>query len=251
MNILVTGGFGVIGAWVTRELFEEGYKPIIYENRLDTYLLPDIAEKIETVIGDILDFATLVRTLKEYKIECVVHLAALMPAQGQANPLLGFKVNALGTVNVLETARIMGTKRVVFASSRAVYAPYTGKYGYPTYEPINEEYPQQPIASVLVYGTSKIAGELMGLNYAQNCGLEFVALRFGAPYGVGRKARHGALAIHSKMIENAMLGKPTKIPRGGDEKDDMVYVKDIARGITLACFAQNLGHNIFNIARTM
>lgn len=248
MNILVTGGLGVIGAWVTRDLFDQGHKPVVYENRLDTYLLSDIVEKIGIVIGDITDFAKLVRTLKEYKIECIAHLAAMMPVQCQANPILGFKVNAGSTVNVLEAASIMGIRRVVFASSKAIFAPMTGEYGYPTYKAVNEDYPRDPLPSILVYGASKIASELMGINYAKNCGLEFVALRFGAPYGVGRKARHGALAIQSKMLENAMLGKPTKIPRGGDERDDMVYIRDIARGFTLACFVQNLKHNVFNIA---
>lgn len=246
MNILVTGGLGVIGAWVTRQLFEEGHTPIIYENRWDTTLLPDIAPKIKIVLGDILDWAALLRTIREHKVECIVHLAALMPGQCNANPLLGVQVNALGTVNLLETARIMGIKRFVFASSKATFAGISGEYAYPTYKPVNEDYLQQPLPSMRVYGTTKIASELMGIHYAQNYGLEFIALRFGAPYGVGRKARHGSLAVHSVMIENAMLGKPTRV-KGGDEREDMVYVKDIAQSIVLACFARNVKHSTFNI----
>lgn len=247
MNILVTGGLGVNGVWVTRQLFEQGHKPVVYENRWDTSLLPDIADKIEIVIGDVLDFATLIRTLKEHKIECITHLAALMPGQAQANPLLGFRVNALGTVNILETARIIGIKRIVYTSSKAVFAPITGEHGHPTYKLIDEDYPKQPLPSILVYGAAKVASELMGLNYAQNYGLEFIALRFSTIYAMGKKVRHGPIAVHSKMIENAMLGKPTKISRGGDQKDDMIYIKDVAHSIILACFAQNLRHNVFNI----
>jgi len=245
MNILITGGLGVNGAWVTRQLLEQGHRPIVYENRMDTLLVSDIKDEIEIVTGDILDLAALSRTIKEHKIKRICHLAALMPGPAQANPQLGFQINAVGTVNVLEAARIMGVERVVFTSSISVYPPFTGEYGYPSYKPVNEDYPKYPASTV--YGTAKLASELMCFQYHQNYGLDFAALRFSEIYGIGKKARHGPIAIYNEMIENAMLGKPTIIPRGGDEKADMVYVKDVANSIVLACFARNLKHHVFNI----
>lgn len=245
MNILVTGGLGVNGAWVTRQLLEQGHRPVVFENRLDTTLVADIADKIEVVIGDILDLPAVMRAVKEHKIQRICHLAALMPSASQANPWMGFQVNAVGTVNILEAARIMDVERVVFTSSISVFTPFTGEYGYPTYRPVNEDYPKYP--PFRVYGASKVASELMGFQYQQNYGLEFVTLRFSEIYAIGKKARHGPIAIYSQMIENAMLGKPTVIPRGGDEKVDMVYVKDAANSIVLACFASKLTHHEFNI----
>ncbi len=245
MNILVTGGLGVNGAWVTRQLLEQGHRPVVYENRMDTLLVPDIINKIDVVIGDILDLAAVIRTIKEYKVQRICHLAALMPGPAQANPWLGFQVNATGTVNILEAARIMDVERIVFTSSIVVFTPFTGEYGYPTYKPVDEDYPKYPTS--MVYSAAKVASELMCLQYNQNYGLELVILRFSEIYGIGKKTRHGPIAIYSKMIENAMLGKPTIIPHGGDEKTDMVYVKDVANSIVLACFAQSLKHRVFNI----
>ncbi len=245
MNILVTGGLGVNGAWVTRQLLEQGHRPVVYENRMDTLLVPDIMHKIDIVIGDILDLSTVIRTVKEYNIQCICHLAALMPGASQANPWLGFQVNAAGTVNILEAARIMGVERVVFTSSIGVYSPFTGEFGYPTYKPVDEDYPKYP--TTMVYSAAKVASELMCFQYNRNYGLDFVILRFSEIYGIGKKVRHGPIAIYNRMIENAMLGKPTTIPHGGDEKTDMVYVKDVASSIVLACFTQSRKHHVFNI----
>lgn len=245
MNILVTGGLGVNGAWVTRQLLEQGHRPVVYENRMDTLLVPDIMDKIEIVIGDILDLSTVIRTVKEYSIQCICHLAALMPGASQANPWLGFQVNAIGTVNILEAARIMEVERVVFTSSIGVYSPFTGEFGYPTYKPVDEDYPKYP--TTMVYSAAKVASELMCFQYNRNYGLDFVILRFSEIYGIGKKARHGPIAIYNRMIENAMLGKPTTIPHGGDEKTDMVYVKDVANSIVLACFTRSRKHHVFNI----
>lgn len=245
MNILVTGGLGVNGAWVTRQLLEQGHRPVVYENRMDTLLVPDIMDKIEIVIGDILDLSTVIRTVKEYSIQCICHLAALMPGASQANPWLGFQVNALGTVNILEAARIMEVERVVFTSSIGVYSPFTGEFGYPTYKPVDEDYPKYP--TTMVYSAAKVASELMCFQYNRNYGLDFVILRFSEIYGIGKKTRHGPIAIYNRMIENAMLGKPTTIPHGGDEKTDMVYVKDVANSIVLSCFTRSRKHHVFNI----
>jgi UDP-glucose 4-epimerase len=247
MNILVTGGLGVNGAWVIRELFERGHRPVVYESRLDTSLVSDLKDRLDIVTGDILDLPTVIRTIAEYQVTCVVHLAALMPGQARANPMMGFKINAGGTVNLLEACRITGVERMVFASSKAALSPATGEYGYPMYKPIDENFPTCPAGATLVYGTAKVASELMGLSYSEDHGIEFISLRFATIYGPNKSARHGTIAIHSKMIENAMVGESTLVPRGGDEKDDMLYVKDCAHAIVLACFAENVEHRIFHI----
>jgi len=250
MNILVTGGLGVNGVWVVRQLLEMGHKPIIYENGLDISLAPDFVTKVnkqDIVIGDILDLSSIIRTLKEHKIERIIHLAAVMPGTARVSPIIGLQVNCLGTVNILEAARIVEVRRVVFTSSKGVFAPVNGEYGYPTYKPVDESYPTYPQGPISVYGASKIASELVGIVYSEDFGMEFIALRFATIYGIGKSARHGTIAIHTKMIENAMVGKPTMVPYGGDEKDDMLYVKDCANAIVLACLAENVKHHIFNI----
>jgi UDP-glucose 4-epimerase len=242
--VLVTGGSGVNGPWVLRSLVEQGISVINYDTRTDTSLYADISHKVETLAGDILDLPNLINTLRRYNVDRIVHLAAIMPDPLESNPYLNYRVNVDGTINILEAARLMNIKRVVYTSSVAVYAPITREYGYPTYKPVDEDYPQVPHG---VYGAAKLFTEHMCFNYHRIYGVDFVILRFSWIYGPGKQARHGALALHSKLIESAMLGRPMKIPQGGDEKVDSVYCRDVGQGVALACFAENLQHHVFNI----
>lgn len=245
MTILLTGGMGAIGSWVARELVELGHRPVLYDARAEFTLIPDLLGKVDVVTGDLLDLPNLVRTVLERKIERILHLAAMMPPQAQDNPYQGFQVNALGTVHVLEAARICAARRVVYTSSKGVYGPITGEHAHPTYRPLTEDYPARPNS---VYGATKLAGENMALNYVRNYGLDFVALRFGSTYGPGKLGRHGIVGLHSRMIEAAMAGQETRIPQGREQVDDMVYNADTAHAVVLACFAERLEHRAFNIA---
>ena len=246
MNILLTGGLGVNGAWVTRKLVERGCRPVVLENRIDTSLVGDgIAGQIELVEADITDLDALLRIFKQYKIQRVVHMAALITGI-QIELLKGFEVNATGTVKVLEAASKAGVERFVYTSSRAAYGHIDGPNAHPTYEPITEDHPQRPF---LVYDVCKVASEGMGRNYARMRGLQFVALRFAQIYGPGKLQRHGPYGLFSQLVESPLAGKPVKIPRGGDQRDDVIYVDDIAEAIVLAVLHPRLAYDAYNISR--
>lgn len=246
MNILLTGGLGVNGAWVTRKLVERGYRPIVLENRIDTSLIgPEIAGKIDLVETDITDLEALIEVFGKHKIQRVVHMAALITGI-QAELLKGFEVNASGTVNVLEAASKTGVERVVYTSSRAAYGHIDGVNAHPHYEPIKEDHPQRPF---LVYDVCKVASEGMGRNFARMRGLQFVALRFSQIYGPGKLQRHGPYGIFSQLIESPLAGKPVKIARGGDQRDDVIYVDDIAEAIVLAVLHRRPSYDVYNISR--
>ncbi len=244
-SVLVTGGTGVIGSWVTRQLVDQGIRVVTYSRHPDTTFLKDIVDKIDFVAGDILDLPSIIQTIKHYKVERIIHMSAALPDILNSNPFMGYRINVDGTMNILEAARQMEIKRVVYTSTMGVYDGAEGEYGYPTYKPIDEAYPKAPNS---IYGTTKFFSENMAINYHRLFGLDVVITRFAMVYGPGKQARHGILGIHSKIIESAMLGKPLKIPQGRDEKQDMIYVRDIAIGLALACFAENLEHRIFHIA---
>jgi UDP-glucose 4-epimerase len=248
VNILVTGGLGVNGCWVTRQLLEMGHRPVVYDNRPDFSLLPDLAGKVELVVADVLDFPTLVRTIRDHHVERICHLAAMYPGPADADPVLGFQVNALSTVYMLEAARTMGLARVVFTSSVGALSRRTAEYGHPTYKPLSEDYPAYP-AGGGVYSACKVASELMGQFYQRKYGVEFVALRYASIFGLGKKAaRHGDHdKLYTQLVENAMLGRPTGVPHGGDEKQDMTYARDVAHSVVLACFAPKPQHQVFHI----
>lgn len=249
MNVLVTGGLGVNGLWVTQRLAELGHRATVLENRTDDPAASVIGGQIEVVSGDILDRTDIAGAIRDYDVDVIAHLAALMPDAAQDDPTLGFAVNAVGTVNVLEAARRTGVRRVVLTSSKGALAPCLGEHGYPGYHPVDETHPARPANPTTVYGASKVASELMGEAYADAFELEFAALRFATIYGPGKSARHGALAVYGQMIENAMAGQPTVIEQGGDERNDVIYVKDVAGAVVSACVADLAGHRLFHIGR--
>lgn len=245
MKVLVTGGLGVNGAWVVRELLQAGHEPVSVDNREDLSLVHDVANEFAHHLGNVLEVDELSALCMRERIDCIAHLAAIVGAD--EDPYLGFSVNAQGTVAVLEAARRAGVRRVVFTSSKAVYGPIRGEYAYPTYQPLPEDHPRATFPAMWVYSASKLLSEEAGRLFGERYGLEFVALRFSTIFGAGKKARHGPIGVLSQIVENAMLGEGTTIPAGGDERDDMVYVKDVARGIVAAIATPALESWAFNI----
>jgi UDP-glucose 4-epimerase len=243
-RVLVTGGTGVNGVWVVRSLIDEGMRPIVFDSRLDLTFLKDVTDRFDLRTGDIRDLAAILRVIKEFRADAIVHLAALMPDAAQADPKLGFEVNAMATVVALEAARLSDISKFVYTSSKGAYGPVGGEFGHPTYRPLNEDCPARPVS---VYDVTKLASEGMGLNYARNYGMDFIALRYAQIFGPGKLARHGILSIHGRIIENTMLGKPSRIPRGAEQRDDIVYVKDVARSIVDALKAEQPSSKIFHI----
>lgn len=246
MNVLVTGGLGVVGAWVTRKLIERGLSVTVVDLSDDVSLLGSLGGHVKLVKADIMDAEAMRALFASRKIECVVHLAAMI-AGLQSKPVEGFRLNALGTVQLLDAAHKAGVRRFVYTSSRAIYGDLLGKYGYPLYEPVPEDH---PLGAKNVYDITKLATELMGRNFAR-AGLEFVALRSSTIFGPGKLIRHGAFSIYGRFIENAMKGVPLVIPKGGDERDDVIYVDDVAQGCLLAVTHPKPNYQEYNISRSV
>jgi len=242
MSVLITGGMGAVGSAVARHLVNEGTETILYNRFEDHTLINDIKDKVIFAAGDILDLEKLVETIKKYDVKRIVHTAA---NYSKTKKLL--KINTEGTVNVLWAAAKCEIERVVYTSSKAVYNEPKGRHGHPLYEPINEDYPKdEPMG---FYGVTKLFGEQVGHQFYKNYGVDFVALRFSTIYGPGRLVKNpkAAMVIPCRIIENGMLGKPFNYPKGREQRDDYIYIKDVAYGISLACFARDLTHRTFNI----
>jgi UDP-glucose 4-epimerase len=161
-----------------------------------------------------------------------------------ANPALSIQVNVLGLVNVLEAARALDVQRVVFTSAKGVYGPITGEYGAPTWKPLSEDLPAKPKR---IYDSAKFMGENVCTYYNDNMGVETVSLRFASTYGPGKTARHGPMAVMSRIVENPANGLPFKLEQGGEDKDDFIYNKDSALGIYLATVADKVKSRVYNI----
>ena len=244
MRVLITGGMGVIGAMAAEKFVQEGHRPVLFARHRDDNLIRPIAQEVDIELGDVADLPRLLHVVKAHRITHIVHAAALVGAVSATNPALSVQVNVMGTVNVLEAARLFDVRRVVYTSAKGVYGHIGGEYGHPTYRPLPEDHPKNPVR---IYESAKLMGENVGLYYHANLGVDFVALRFSTTYGPGKTARHGKMGITSQIVETPFFGKPFRIPKGGDQRDDFIYNKDSALGIYLACTAEKFTHRVFNI----
>lgn len=217
---------------------------MIYARHRDESLIGDIADKVDVELGDVTDLPRLLDVIKRNQITHTVHAAAFVGAVSAQNPALSIQVNVVGLVNVLEAARALDVQRVVFTSAKGVYGPITGEYGSPTWKPMTEELPAKPKR---IYDSAKFMGENVCTYYNDNLGVETVSLRFSSTYGPGKTARHGPMAVMSRIVENPAKGLPFKLEQGGDDKDDFIYNKDSALGIYLASVAKTVKSRVYNI----
>jgi UDP-glucose 4-epimerase len=247
---MVTGGLGMNGSWVVRELVGRCHEVAVFENREDLSLVDDVADRIELVIGDIRDAAQLTGAVSRFEPECVVHLAAFVDCE--RDPHTAIAVNIGGTAQVCAAAAAAGVRRVVHTSSKAVYGPTTGRRGFPTYEPISEDGDRRPRG---MYDITKTAAEDVLDWYGRTTDLECVSLRFSTIYGPGKLQRHGDLAgfgqqisTYSSMIELPASGRPFALDHGGEERDDLLYVLDVADAVALVASAARLRHRAYNVS---
>jgi UDP-glucose 4-epimerase len=247
MSVLVTGGAGVVGSYVVRDLVERGERPVVLDRVLPGPWLAEFGGRVDAEHADIQDLDGLMRVFDRHRPTVVLHLAALTGAASDDEPLVMFGVNMTGTMHVLEAARRAGARRVVMASTRTVYPDFDGtSYGYPTYRPVPEDHwldPDRP------YEVWKHAAERMGRFYTRKFGLEFAAFRFAIYYAAERTADPGgrAMGMLHAMIGNAVAGTPTVIAAGADRVMDCVYVLDVARAFALAADAKALRSAAYNI----
>ncbi len=244
VKVLITGGMGVMGAETSRKFVREGHRPVVYARHRDDRLIGDIAEDIDFESGDILDLPRLLDVVKRHRATHIVHAAAFVGAVSAQNPALSVQVNVMGTVNVLEAARLFDVRRVVFTSAKGIYGPILGEYGAPAYKPIPEDMPKNPQR---IYDSAKLMSEHACIYYAGNMGVDTAVLRFATTYGPGKTARHGKMGVTSQIVENPFHGLPFHHPHGGEAHDDFIYNKDSALGIYLATVAGKVPSRVYNI----
>ena len=248
-TVLITGGTGFIGSYVTKILLEKGYDVVLYDANLNfiepeksryhdylRYRLKQL-EKAKIVNGDIRHKDTLLKTMKEHKPESVIHLAALpISIISNKRPEDAMTINLNGTVNVLESIRDSNfVKRFVFASSSMVYGNFQS-------ESADENHPTTPID---VYGGTKLSGEILTKVFAKQYGSEYTIIRPSAVYGPSDANRW----VTQIFVENALAGKPLVLHNGGLSKLDFSYVEDVAQGFVLALESEKARNETFNITR--
>ena len=216
--VLVTGAGGCIGAWVMKELDDLGATVIGFDLSDDTRrarlaMSPHAVSRIVWERGDIADGDRLRAVATEHGVNAIIHLAALQVPFCKADPVAGAKVNVLGTVNILETARHLGVKRLAYASSIAIQGMY----------------PQSPWLATL-YGAHKACCESMAQVYWQDWGVPSIGIRPGVVYGPGRD--QGMSAAPTIAMLAAVTGTPYEIPFTGPFP--FLYVREAAAAFVKA-----------------
>jgi len=159
----------------------------------------------------------------DYRETCLALGGTYSPlGPAKAVPAKGFEVNAQGKINMLEAARIHDIEKFVFTNSKGVYGEITGENGHPNYVPITGDHPRNPLT---VYDSTKLYCENLGALHSRPYGIRFTAVRFAHVYAPGKLERHGPLAIHDRIISNALRGERSRIRSGGDTRDDLIYVR--------------------------
>jgi UDP-glucose 4-epimerase len=192
--------------------------------------------EIQMVQGDITDFKNLCRTIKLNKVDIVIHLASLQIPASNANPPAAVNIVTGGLVNVLEAARILDLKKVVWSSSIAVFGT-AEEYGHKKVEN-NAHHRAQS-----VYGACKSLGEYLLSYYQDQYAINGTGLRFTAIYGVGRE--RGLSSFTTEMIRKVAFDKPYQVPFA-DDKIDWQFVEDVAALTIITAEAGKTKSRIFN-----
>ncbi len=222
MAVLVTGGTVAIGAEVARLLLDRGEERVVlFDRNPSTRRLGDAAGRVEVVRGDLGIFSHVLDAVDRVRPAAIYHLGAMLSLLCEADPPAAIQSNALGTFHVLEAARLFGVPPVLFASSIGTYRDDLGD------GPLADATLQRP---TLLYGATKLFGELLGRFYRRKYGLDFRGLRYPAIVAPG-VTTPGVLQYTSWVIEAAANAIPFTITVEPRTRPPALYVKDAARAM--------------------
>ena len=247
MNILVTGGLGLIGHNVVRKLEQQGHTVVVYDNMTNYGIIP--REEIDHLMiqrrrlistphiheNDILQSSMFDWLLPKHNIEAIIHLASF-PRQKvvNADPAWGSTVMSTGLLTLLEKAVEHGVRRFTYASSSMVYGDFK--------DDVTENAECRPQGQ---YGILKLAGEWLVKDYTRKHGIEHTILRPSAVYGpLDVEDR-----VISKFLLTAMRGETLKV-NGPNETLDFTYVNDAADGFVAATLSDQAANGTYNITKS-
>lgn len=236
---MVTGGAGFIGGHTTELLVSEGHEVVVFDNFYtgDMNNIATVAGRIEVINADIRDAASLNDAMQG--IDYVIHLAAeISNTKSVEDPIWANSINVDGTLSVLIAARDAGVKRLMMASSCAIYGD-TGS------QPQREDFLPHPLSP---YGASKICGEHYLSVFQQIYGLETVCLRYFNVFGPRQSPKSQYAAAIPIFIDRIMQNRELHIFGDGKQTRDFVYVENVARANYLACTAPKASGGVYNIA---
>ncbi|NWD74122.1 NAD-dependent epimerase/dehydratase family protein [Pseudomonas gingeri] len=237
--ILITGGAGFIGSNLAEALLEQGYSLRILDD-LSTGKRSNLAldnPRVELIEGDVADAALMAQVMRGCR--AVVHLAAVASVQASVeDPVRTHQSNFIGTLNVCEAMRQTGVKRVLFASSAAVY----GNNG--EGESIAEDTAKSPLTP---YASDKLASEQYLDFYRRQHGLEPVIFRLFNVFGPRQDPSSPYSGVISIFCERVLKGLPITIFGDGEQTRDFIYLGDLVQILVQALEAPQVQEGAINV----
>ena len=234
-NVLVTGANGLIGFAVVESLRSLGRTVVAVDRSVsEVSALTEAAYELE--IGDA---HRLHELAWRFDVDAIVHCGAVSgPMLGRENPAMVFRVNVGGTVDAAEVARQVaarrGSCRLILCSSLTVYGDQPG-------DGIAED---APLLTRTCYASSKVAAEAVALSYAAEHGVDSIVLRIAGVYGPRRRTS----CVLRLMIEDALVGRATRLDYGKGFPRQWVHVDDVADGIVLALDSEDRKGRVYNLS---
>ncbi len=213
----MTGAYGLLGSWLVKALLEGGARVAVIRRdqpARSALALMGLEPRVDVVAGDICTDGLVERTLAEYEVDSVFHLAAqtLVPTANRS-PLSTFETNMRGTWLLLEACRRHGAERVVVAASDKAYGPHVDL-------PYREDHALQPLYP---YDVSKAATDLLSRSYWHTWQLPVAVTRFANLYGGGD---FNASRLIPEAVVAALKGRSPIVRSDGSPERDFLYVED-------------------------
>ena len=241
MSILITGAAGFIGSQLAYRLWKNKEDVILVDNfsygHEDNLTFEDCDFRDKIIKMDIRDREGIKKLFKENNIEYVYNIAGIAPLPDcQLNPQEAIDVNLTGFVNILENARLSGVKKVIQASTNAMYENETV---FPTVED-NFNLP------TLIYPNTKYAAERFAESFCKTYGMNVTCLRFANVYGPHIDCLRKQPPFVAYMIRELYYGRTPIFHSNGEQRRDYIYVDDL---IDLAIFVQkSTGFDAVNVS---
>ena len=236
MKYLITGGAGFIGSHIARTLLGQGADVRILDNFSSGKRENLKGLDVEVIEGDLRDASTVTRAVQG--VEVIFHEAAFVSVpESMEKPQECFDVNITGTSNLFEAARKANVRRVVIASSAAVYGD-------------SEDYPlseDSPLRQLSPYATSKRTDEMFAELFTNQFGLEVAALRYFNVYGPRQRPDSMYAAAVPIFIRRMLDNKPITIYGDGGQSRDLINVRDVVQANLLASQHPSAPGQIFNV----
>ena len=217
MKFLITGGAGFLGSYIVSALSERDEDIVVFDN-LSTGKKKNIENyNVELIVDSITNFSAIKSAMAD--VDIVFHLAAITSVvETERNPQIAFDINSFGTYNVVKSAIEAGVKKIIFFSSAAVYGDNFDI-------PLSEKSIPNPKS---IYGLTKLDGEFIIKNYAENSKLKYAILRTFNAYGPRQRLDSQYSAAIPSFIISAMNHEPITIYGDGEQTRDFIYAADVA-----------------------